>query len=90
MTANLEYKLFERPYKTSLRMTHINSPLVIDGGGSWLYEKQNNDRVLWTQTNNISLKNSFIGKIMRIFVKKGLRKNTIASMERAKYLLENK
>jgi len=41
MTATLEYKLFEPPYKTSLRMINIASPIVIDGGGSWTYQKQN-------------------------------------------------
>jgi polyketide cyclase/dehydrase/lipid transport protein len=88
MTATLEYKLFDRPFKTSLRMTNINSPLVADGGGSWTYEKQNDGKTLWTQTNSISLKNSFIGKVLKRFVEKGLKRNTIESMEKAKHILE--
>ncbi|MEP7168481.1 MAG: SRPBCC family protein [Bacteroidota bacterium] len=62
MTANLEYKLFERPHKTSLRMTNINSSLVIDGGGSWTYEDQNGKNN-FVDTNQYSIfKNFFYRK----------------------------
>jgi hypothetical protein len=88
MTANLEYKLYERPHKTSLRMINISSPLVIDGGGSWTYEYQNGGITLWTQINTLSLKTSFIGKMLKSFVEKGLKRNTINSMETAKHILE--
>ena len=88
MTATLEYKLFERPHKTSLRMTNINSPLVIDGGGSWTYENQNNETTLWTQINTLSLKTSFIGKVLKGIVEKSLKKNTMESMKKAKHILE--
>lgn len=88
MTATLEYKLFDRPNKTSLRMTGISSPLMVEGGGSWTYVKQDQGATLWTQTNTLSLKKSFIGKLLKRFVEKGLERNTIASMQNVKSLLE--
>lgn len=88
ITTVLEYKLFNRPGKTSLRMTEINSSIVTDGGGSWMYEKQSNGSTLWTQTNTLSLKNSLIGKFLKNFVENSLRKNTIKAMQKAKEILE--
>jgi uncharacterized membrane protein len=88
MTAVLEYKIFNRPNKTSLRMTNINSPIVVDGGGSWTYEKQSDEKTLWTQSNTISLKKKFISKLLKRFVEKSLKRNTIVSMQRAKQILE--
>lgn len=88
MTANLEYKLFERPHKTSLRMTNISSSLVADGGGSWTYEKQTDETTLWTQTNTLSIKINFITKVLKFFVERSLKRNTFESMKNAKALLE--
>jgi hypothetical protein len=88
MTANLEYKLFERPCKTSLRMTNISFSLIVDGGGSWLYQKQADGATLWTQTNTLSLKNNLITKILMPYIERSLKRNTFESMKSLKKIME--
>ena len=41
------YKLDDRPHKTSLAATEIESPIIESAGGSWTYEDQS-DKTLWT------------------------------------------
>jgi hypothetical protein len=89
LSATLEYKLFDRPNKTSLRMTSIKSPLVVDGGGSWTYEKQQDNSTLWTQSNSITLKNSWMTGFLKHFIAASLKKNTVLSMQKAKTILEH-
>jgi len=88
MKAFLVYKQFERPHKTSLRMTEIRSPLILDGGGSWTYEPLPNHSTLWTQSNSIILKRTRVNILLTSFLKWIFMKQTIRSMMNAKRLLE--
>lgn len=86
--STLVYKHFERPSKTSLRMTDISSPLILDGGGSWTYEETEGRNTRWTQTNTLSLPKTLTGRILKYFVRRALLRNTIKSMGLAKTILE--
>lgn len=86
--STLVYKHFERPLKTSLRMTDISSPIIIDGGGSWTYEESGNGNTRWAQTNTLSLPKTITGWILKYFVRRALLRNTIQSMDLAKTILE--
>lgn len=86
--STLLYKQFERPSNTSLRMTAISSPFILDGGGSWTYEESGNGNTRWSQTNTLSLPKSLTGRILKYFVKRALLRNTIESMDRVKAILE--
>lgn len=86
--STLQYKQFERPSKTSLRMTAISSPFILDGGGSWTYEESGNGNTRWSQINTLSLPKSFTGRILKYLVKRALQRNTIESMDLVKAILE--
>ena len=88
LSAVLEYKLFDRPHKTSVRMTHIHSPLIVDGGGSWTYEKQSAHSTLWSQSNTLTMKNSWLSILLKPLLNKVLKMHTVKTMKRAKLLLE--
>jgi hypothetical protein len=67
LTAVLVYKQYNKPIKTSLRMTEIHSSLVLDGGGSWTYEKYHG-ATRWTQSNSMTLKNSPLAVLLKPFL----------------------
>lgn len=58
-----EYKLDDRPNKTSLAIQETNSKWIIGGGGAWTYE-QKNGGTLWTQTNTLILQASVFIRFM--------------------------
>jgi hypothetical protein len=49
------YKQDERPYKTSLATSEVQSLFIESAGGSWIYEELNGG-TNWTQRNTIQLK----------------------------------
>lgn len=53
--AVFQYKLDERPRRTTLAIIEIQSPIFLGGGGSWQYEAQDGG-TLWTQSNTLVLK----------------------------------
>lgn len=87
LTAQLCYKLYDRPRKTSLAMQKTKSPIFSGGGGSWKYEPKDNG-TLWTQTNTLVLKNSLSSLLLTPIVKWLLRKNTKEAMKLAKRQIE--
>jgi hypothetical protein len=52
ITIVFEYKLDDRPNKTSLAIKETNSKWIIGGGGSCAYEGENGG-TWWSQTNTI-------------------------------------
>lgn len=86
LSAELLYKLDERPRKTSLAMMNIKSPFIIGGGGSWNYEAKDGG-TLWTQTNSLVLKNNFLSFLMRPLIQGMLKTNTRQAMQLAKRII---
>ena len=83
----LEYKLCDKPNKTSLKMSHTRSLLVKGGGGSWQYtEKKGN--IEWVQVNTIELRNRWIFHLFGWLIGKKIQKDTEVAMKRAKLLIE--
>ena len=81
------YKLDERPLKTTLAMKDITSPIIDAGGGSWLYEPQNNG-TLWTQTNTIVFKKNILLPLLLPVYKWMFTQQTVKAMKKAKSILE--
>ena len=86
-TMTLEYKLEQRPNKTSLQAKDIQSSLIQAAGGSWTYEKQD-EGTLWTQTNNIVLKNRLWNSLMFPLYKNIYLSQLITAMKLAKIMIE--
>ncbi len=87
LDATLQYKLEERPVRTSQSLTGTRSPLFRGGGGSWHYEPHENGTV-WTQTNSLVLKSGFMIRLFRPALEAMLRRSTRQSMKNAKKLIE--
>ncbi len=86
-TMTLEYKLDQRPNKTNLQAKDIQSSLIQATGGTWTYEKQD-EGTLWTQTNNIVLKNSLWNSLMFPLYKTIYLSQLITAMKLAKIMIE--
>ena len=79
----LQYKLFDRPRRTSVVLVDVKSRWVTGGGGSWSYESASGG-TLWTQTNSLELKHAWLGALARWT----LRRETQRAMKAAKRMLE--
>ena len=86
-TMTLEYKIEQRPNKTNLQAKDIQSSLIQAAGGTWTYEKQD-EGTLWTQTNNIVIKNSLWNSIMFPLYKNIYLSQLITAMKLAKIMIE--
>lgn len=85
----LEYKLFDRPRRTSLAMVEIEGTrLITGGGGSWSYEPTATGGTQWTQTNTIELADGPFAWLLRFFADGQLRRATRTSMAKAKRAIE--
>ena len=83
-----EYKVFDRPNKTTLQMTDVASYIIEGGGGSWTYERQPDGTTLWKQSNTLVLRNTPFAKLLRPAVHYFLRRNTRLAMYNAKKIIE--
>ncbi len=81
------YKLDDRPNKTTLAATEIQSPIVEAAGGSWNYVEQNKG-TLWSQTNTIIFKKNFLSFLLLPFYKFVFTRLTKEAMRKAKKLIE--
>ena len=80
LTCVLEYKLFERPRRTSLAMVEVEgSKLVAGGGGSWSYEPTSAG-TLWTQTNTLAIADGPFAWLVRPLARMQLRRATREAM----------
>ncbi len=86
-TMTVRYKQEDRPHKTSLAMTEVQSQMMQGGGGSWQYEAQDGG-TLWTQVNTIILKDALWAKLMIPVATKYFKDKTIQAMQKAKELME--
>jgi hypothetical protein len=84
---NFEYKLSERPHKTSLAMLESSSALIIGGGGSWVYDEKDNG-TFWTQTNTIVFKDNAVFRFLNPALKFFLQYSTKKAMVKAKKIME--
>ena len=81
------YKLDDKPNKTTLAATEIQSPIIEAAGGSWSYVEQNNG-TLWSQTNTIIFKKNFLSFLLLPFYKFVFTRLTKQAMQKAKKLIE--
>ena len=85
----LEYKLYDRPRRTSLAMVEIEGTrLITGGGGSWAYEPTATGGTRWTQTNTIELADGPFAWLLAWFADGQLRRATRTSMAKAKRAIE--
>lgn len=82
-----QYKLFDRPRRTSLVLTDVESALIRGGGGSWSYEAADGG-TQWTQTNSLKLRGGFLAWPLAPIVRGNMRKATRRAMLSAKRMLE--
>src|SRR5882672_2740781 len=82
-----EYKLFDRPRRTSVVLTEVQSALLAGGGGSWSYEARDGG-TWWTQTNSLRFKNGILFALLGGLVRWQLRSGTRKAMQTAKQMLE--
>ncbi len=87
LAAKFQYKLEDRPNKTSLAMIDTKSFFIRGGGGSWKYEASDKG-TLWTQTNTLQLKSGLLSRLLRPAISYQLKRSTRASMRRAKRIIE--
>lgn len=81
------YKDEKRPYKTSLAMVDVKSPIIESGGGAWSYQLEGNTTI-WTQVNTIVLKNNILGALLLPIAELIFQRLTLSSMQRAKDIME--
>ena len=82
-----EYKVFDRPARTSLAMTEVRSPFLCGGGGAWTYEPRNGG-TWWSQHNTIAFRNRFVHWCLGGLARWQLARSTRRAMARAKQMLE--
>lgn len=81
------YKQYDRPRQTSLITTAVKSSFFKQAGGSWRYESFD-QRTLWTQTNSIELKDSFMLRLLKPLLKQFFLWQTQQAMKLAKKQIE--
>ncbi|MCB9216460.1 MAG: SRPBCC family protein [Candidatus Kapaibacterium sp.] len=87
MRARFQYKYGKRPHKTTLAMIQVESPFVVGGGGSWVYEPES-EGTWWTQVNTLILKENLLVRLLRPMIVKQLRQGIRSSMEVARRIIE--
>ena len=89
---NVEYKLYDRPHKTSLVMTPADARTgagwLTGGGGSWRYEAGPGSTE-WVQTNTLVLRDHWLLRWLRPVISAALRWSTRRAMSRAKRRIES-
>lgn len=84
----IRYTLEQRPEKTSLTILETNSQMMGSGGDStWQYEAQDGG-TLWTQVNNINLKDALWAKLMLPMAAKYFKDKTVQAMQKVKEMME--
>lgn len=89
LRAVFQYRMFERPVRTSLAMEDVESSWIAGGGGSWAYQAQGAS-TLWTQTNTLVLKPRWWLGLCAPLLRLGLRSSTRRAMRKAKQLAESR
>ena len=82
-----QYKLFDRPRRTSLVLTDVESKVIEGGGGSWSYDEADGGTV-WTQTNALELGDTWLARLLAPMVRWNMSKSTRRAMRAAKRMLE--
>ena len=83
-----EYKLFDKPHRTTLAIKETNSNWIIGGGGSWLYENEGGG-TLWTQTNTLIFNPAKPIKLILPIIKFIFLLQTKSAMKKAAKILKN-
>lgn len=83
-----QYKLLERPRRTSLAMVEVRSPVLAGGGGAWTYEARDGG-TLWTQTNTLAFRGRFWRVLFGAITRWQLARGTRRAMDLAKRQLEH-
>lgn len=83
-----EYKLFERPNRTTLHMEVEQSSFFEKGGGSWTYESVDGG-TLWTQVNSVQLRDRWWLQVLRPMIRWTLKNGAENAMKNAKKRIEN-
>jgi len=79
----VQYKLFDRPRRTSLALVEVASRWLVGGGGSWAYELVDGGTA-WTQTNTLVLRPLPRAALLQPLVARHLRSATRRAMWLAK------
>lgn len=82
-----EYRLLERPHRTSVAMTEVRSALVAGGGGAWTY-RADGGGTWWEVTNSITLKSRLAGLLLGPLIRWQLGRTTRVALQRAKRAIE--
>lgn len=88
MVFDIEYKLNDRPRKTSLAMVNGTSRWIVGGGGSWRYDGKDGGTV-WVQTNTLVLADHLVMKALWPLLQMAFRWSTRHAMRKAKKRLES-
>ena len=75
-----EYKLDDRPNKTSLSIRETNSKWIIGGGGAWNYERENGG-TSWSQTNTLIFRPSFVIRFLLPIIQLAFRLQVKSAMK---------
>ncbi len=89
LECTFQYKLFERPTRTTLAMTDVRSPIFSGGGGSWRYQPAGVGTE-WTQVNTLTFRNPMLYWLLRWPIAWGLRRSTRQGMLKVKGILEGR
>ena len=83
-----QYKVLDRPRRTSLAMTEVRSRLLSGGGGAWTYEARDGG-TWWTQTNALVLRSGLLALCFGAVARWQLARGTRRAMCAAQRMLEN-
>jgi hypothetical protein len=83
----LVYKVFHSPEKATVFAAEINSNLIEQAGGAWLYQVKDNGTI-WQQTNALVFKRFFLISLMLPICKFIFRRQIRKAMKIAKEKLE--
>lgn len=81
-----QYKVFDRPRRTSLAMSEVRSWLLAGGGGAWTYDAVDGG-TRWTQHNTIVFRNAFLGVCFGAIAHWQLARSTRRAMLQAQRLI---
>jgi hypothetical protein len=87
IACEFQYKLEDRPNRTTLAMQDVRSRILAAGGGSWSYEARD-QATLWTQTNSLTFRSRLGYLCLGHLTAWQLRRVTRKAMLAAKRFLE--